>query len=89
MSFLSDEEVASLRINRMIFHVVGKNLDIPVLLREITPLQHVDFFLERIKSSLKGNLFTFIANSNTDRILRIIKKMQTTTLIALLSNQNY
>lgn len=73
MSFLSDEEVASLRINRMIFHVVGKNLDVPVLLREITPLQHVDFFLERIKSSLKGNLFTFIANSNTDRILRIIK----------------
>ena len=73
MSFLSDEEIQTLRINRMIFHVIGKNLATPILLREITPLQHIDFFLERIKSSLKGNVFTFIDNSNTERILRIIK----------------
>lgn len=73
MSFLSDQEVQNLRINRMIFHVVGKSLEVPILLSEISPLQHVDFFLERIKSSLKGNLFTFNELSNTDRILRIIK----------------
>ena len=73
MSFLSDQETQTLRINRMIFHVVGKNLEVPILLREISPLQHIDFFLERIKSSLKGNVFTFTENSNTERILRIIK----------------
>ncbi|MGC0867804.1 nucleoid-associated protein [Pantoea agglomerans] len=73
MSFLTDEEALDLRINRMIFHVVGKNLDVPILLSEISPLQHVDFFLERIKSSLKGNAFSFLSDSNTERILRIIR----------------
>lgn len=73
MSFLSEQDVQNLIINRMIFHVVGKNLQVPTLLKEIKPVQHVDFFLERIKSSLKGNLFSFIDKSNTERILRIIQ----------------
>lgn len=73
MSFLTEEEVDLLTINRMIFHVVGKNLEIPVLLNEITPPQHTDFFLGRIKTSLKGNLFNFLPRSNTERILRIIR----------------
>ncbi len=73
MSFLSEQDVQNLVINKMIFHVVGKNLEAPTLLKEIKPVQHVDFFLERIKSSLKGNLFTFLENSNTERILRIIR----------------
>lgn len=74
MSFLTDQDIQNLSINKMIFHVVGKNLEVPTLLKEISPLQHVDFFLERIKSSLKGNIFSFIENSNTERILRIIKE---------------
>lgn len=73
MSFLTEEEVETLTIERMIFHVVGKNLTVPVLLSEISPPQHVDFFLERIKYSLSGNLFEFIPLSNTERILRIIE----------------
>ncbi|MDT3251692.1 nucleoid-associated protein [Serratia sp. root2] len=73
MSFLTDAEIDSLAINKMIFHVVGKNLEVPILLSEIAPPQHVDFFLERIKASLNGNLFAFSPLSNTERILRIIK----------------
>lgn len=73
MSFLTDLEVDSLAINRMIFHVVGKSMESYKLLSEISPPQHVEFFLERIKSSLNGNLFEFSPLSNTERILRIIK----------------
>lgn len=72
MSFLTDEEKEALSIERMIFHVVGKTLDEPILLREIAPPQHTDFFLGRVKSALKGNLFEFRPKSNTERILREI-----------------
>jgi hypothetical protein len=44
MSFLTDEEINALTIKRMIFHVVGGELEIPVLLSEISPPEHVDFF---------------------------------------------
>ena len=57
----------------MIFHVVGGELEIPVLLSEISPPEHVDFFLERIKSALSGNMFRFAELSNTERILRLIR----------------
>lgn len=72
MSFLTDEEIDSLAINRMIFHVVGKGLQTPIYLKEISPPLYPDFFLERIKISLKGNLFEFLDFSNVERILRII-----------------
>nr|WP_294351557.1 nucleoid-associated protein [Providencia sp.] len=74
MSFLTEEEISSLSIKRMIFHVVGKkHTEIPTLLSEISPPLYVDFFLERIKSSLNGNLFEFTDLSNVERILRIVK----------------
>lgn len=73
MSFLTDEEINALTIKRMIFHVVGGELEIPVLLSEISPPEHVDFFLERIKSALSGNMFRFTELSNTERILRLIR----------------
>lgn len=73
MSFLTDEEKNSLSIRRMIFHVVGKTLDDPILLEEITPPQHSDFFLERVKSALKGNLFEFRQRSTTEQCLRNIR----------------
>jgi hypothetical protein len=72
MSFLTDEEKDALSIRRMIFHVVGKSLDEPILLDEISPPQHQDFFLERVKSSLRGNLFAFRERSSTETILREI-----------------
>lgn len=73
MSFLTDEEINALAIKRMIFHIVGGELEIPVLLSEISPPEHVDFFLERIKSALSGNMFRFTELSNTERILRLIR----------------
>ena len=73
MSFLTDEEKDTLTIGRMIFHVVGKSLEEPILLNEITPPQHADFFIERVKSALKGNLFEFRERSNMERILRLIE----------------
>lgn len=79
MSFLTDEEINALTIKRMIFHVVGGELGLPVLLSEISPPEHVDFFLERIKSALSGNMFRFTELSNTERILRLIRNHADTT----------
>lgn len=59
-------------ITRMIFHVVGKTLEEPILLEEIDPPEHTDFFLERIKSVLTGNLFEFKSHSNVERLIRNI-----------------
>lgn len=73
MAFLTDEELASLRLDRMIFHVVGKTLDDPVILEEIAPLQEAEFFLERVKSAAGGNLFTFREGSETEQRLRSIR----------------
>ncbi|MFS7161141.1 nucleoid-associated protein [Serratia proteamaculans] len=72
MSFFLNDDVSTLTINKMIFHIVGKGLTVPVLLNEISPPVFTDFFLERIKTSLNGNMFEFLPNSNTERILRII-----------------
>ena len=66
MSLLTEEEKNALSIRRMIFHVVGKSLVEPTLLEEITPPEHTDFFLERVKSVLcsrrtKGGYYLFNA----------------------------
>lgn len=72
MSLLTEDEKNALSIKRMIFHVVGKSLEEPILLQEIDPPEHTDFFLERVKSGLRGNLFEFKQKSNAERILRLI-----------------
>lgn len=72
MILLTDEEKEALTITRMIFHVVGKTLEEPVLLEEIDPPECTDFFLKRIQSVLTGNLFEFKPHSNTERLLREI-----------------
>ena len=74
MSLLTDEEKESLSIRRMIFHVVGKTLEEPILLQEISPPEHADFFLKRVESVLRGNLFEFKPYSNVERILRLVAK---------------
>lgn len=72
MAFLTDDEKAALQIRRMIFHVVGKTLEEPILLEEIAPPQHTDFFADRVRSALKGNLFEFRPRSDAERMLREI-----------------
>lgn len=78
MAFFTDEEKDALSITRMVFHVVGKALEEPILLDEIFPLQHTDFFLERVKSALRGNLFEFRPRSATEQIVRDIAADATT-----------
>ncbi len=73
MGFLSEDERSSLKLERMIFHVVGKTLDEPVILDEIDPLQEAEFFLERVKAAARGNLFRFREHSETERHLRSIR----------------
>ncbi|MEL6064557.1 MULTISPECIES: nucleoid-associated protein [unclassified Methylobacterium] len=70
MAFLTDAEKDALSIRRMIFHVVGKDLDEPTLLPEITPLQEPAFFLARVRSALTGNLFAFRVGSGVEAALR-------------------
>jgi hypothetical protein len=72
MSLLTEEEKDALSIRRMIFHVVGKSLEEPILLQEIDPPEYTDFFLKRVKSGLSGNLFEFRKKSNIESILRSI-----------------
>ncbi len=72
--FLSEDEKDALTISRMIFHVVGRSLVDPHLLDEITPPLHADFFLERVKSALRGNLFMFRDASVTETRIRAIAK---------------
>lgn len=72
MILLTDEEKDAMSITRMIFHVVGKTLGEPILLQEIDPPEHADFFLGRIKSVLTGNLFEFKSNSNVENLVRNI-----------------
>lgn len=74
MGFLSDDEKAALSISRMIFHVVGKSLEEPILLNEIAPPQHTDFFLDRVRSALRGNLFEFRQRSDAEKMIRAIAR---------------
>lgn len=70
MPFLSDSERDDLRIDRMIFHVVGPDLENPILLTEFDPPIFTEFFLKRIKSALGGNAYCFRADSPTMATLR-------------------
>ncbi|WP_296706385.1 nucleoid-associated protein [Rhodoblastus sp.] len=72
MPFLSDDEKAAISINRMIFHVVGKTADDLKLLDEISPPQFTDFFVDRVKSALRGNLFEFRERSKAEALIRSI-----------------
>ncbi|WP_294015469.1 nucleoid-associated protein [Sphingomonas sp.] len=72
MPFLTDAERDDLRIDRMIFHVVGPDLDDPVLLAEFDPPIFTEFFLGRVKSALGGNAYRFRPDSPTMATLREI-----------------
>ena len=74
MALFNDSEVAKLKISRMVFHVVGRDPpdDDAVLLKEICPIVFEDFFIERVKSALKGNLFSFRDGSQVGALLQQI-----------------
>ncbi|MBY3268421.1 nucleoid-associated protein [Rhizobium laguerreae] len=60
MGLLDDASLGSLRIERMIFHVVGPNEEDLVLMDEVDVRSVGDFFLDRIKETNIGNRFNFI-----------------------------
>lgn len=72
MSFIFEEELDSISIERFIFHIVQKNEDDPILLEETPIGEFEEFFLERIKDTMKGNKFEFVEDSNTHRLLKEI-----------------
>ena len=63
MALIEPEQFDQVRIERMIFHVVGPEAANLVLLEEIEPGDHADFFLERIKSAVAGIMFDFLPDS--------------------------
>ena len=72
MPFLSDEQLEHLRIERMIFHVVGPEDGQLVLLEEMEPGEHEEFFLGRIKAANNGMMFDFLERSPVLASLREI-----------------
>jgi hypothetical protein len=63
MAFFDEEQLAQLRIDRMIFHVVGPEEHQLVLLDEFLPGEHADFFLDRLRSTNAGLTFDFLQAS--------------------------
>lgn len=60
MSLIAPEHLDRIEIEKMIFHVVGPDEGSLVLLEEIDPGEHADFFVDRIKAAARGILFDFL-----------------------------
>ena len=77
MPFLSDEEMAALHVEDLIFHVVGKADTDLVLMDEVAPsgadVQHLAWFLGRLRSTNDGNIFDFISPSAVRNALVTIR----------------
>ncbi len=69
MSFLSETEVENLTIERMIFHVVDPASESPTFLAEVKPPQCVDFFVERVKETLRGAAYEFLLGAGVPELL--------------------
>lgn len=69
MSILSEKEAESLTIERMIFHVVDPASESPVFLAEVKPPQCVDFFVERVKETLRGAAYEFLPGAGIPGLL--------------------
>ncbi len=70
MSFLTEEEISALHIERFIFHIVQHEDEEPILLDETPIGKFEEFFIGRIKDTLKGNQFEFNPSSDTFRLLK-------------------
>lgn len=67
MPFLSEEELAALHVEDLIFHVVGSSEADLRLMDEVAAtgedVAHLGFFLQRLRATNGGNLFDFISPS--------------------------
>lgn len=70
MGLLTDDEIQALAIERMIFHVVRPESEDPIFLAEVKPPQFADFFVERVKETLKGASYHFAPGSGMPGLLR-------------------
>jgi hypothetical protein len=73
LSFLTDEEVAALKIRRMILHVVGGEGDFQPQ-DEMQSSEHSAFFIERILDAAIDGLHSFADVSTTRDSIEIIAK---------------
>lgn len=69
MSILSEKEAESLTIERMIFHVVDPVSKSPIFLAEVKPPQCEDFFIERVKETLRGSAYEFVPGAGIPSLL--------------------
>lgn len=69
MGLLTDDEVADLSIERMIFHVVRPEDQNPIFLAEVKPPQFADFFVDRVKETLRGAAYLFVPGSGMPALL--------------------
>lgn len=76
MSFLTDDEVGSLRIDRMIVHVVGREAFEPQ--PEMEGIDHLDFFLARIQDAAISGVHRFEPNSVVKASIEAIAKGEVT-----------
>lgn len=72
MTFFDDAELAALRIERLVFHLVGPTSEDFVRLEEIRPGKFAEFFLDRIRSVGGGAAYEFSdASATRERLARI------------------
>lgn len=75
MSFLTDEENRSLRITNMILHVVGEE---GFIAERARPVEHAEFFIERIRHTDVSAVYGFDAASQTKAQIERIASGQDT-----------
>lgn len=77
MAFLDDDDLASLSIKKMVFHLVGPKQEHFIRLEAVDPGNFASFFLERIKSVNAGLPYRFSDASATRTRLDRISADQT------------
>lgn len=76
MSFLRDDETASLRVDRMILHVIGADQEFEPQ-EEISGVDHIEFFLARIQDVAASSVHMFNESSTTKELLADIASGRT------------
>ena len=56
---LSEDEIGTLSIDRMVFHVVRPDVPDPLFLAEAVPPQFPEFFVKRVVDTLRGASYDF------------------------------
>ena len=74
---LDNDHLDNITIERMIFHVVGPEDSNLVLLEEIEPGDHAEFFIDRVRTAANGIMFDFVAASPVLAALRRIEEDHT------------